>query len=70
MVGEEAPYELMRDEGEPPIYGGLRPNHRREIRATRNLTGKEKASKRCGRGRTRGRDRRKEIRITLEQNTE
>ena len=50
MVGEEAPHELMRDEGEPPIHGGLRPNHRGEICATRNLAGKEKAGKRCGKG--------------------
>jgi hypothetical protein len=28
MVGEEAPHELMRDGGEPPIHGGLRPDHR------------------------------------------
>ena len=51
MVGKEAPHELMRDGGEPPIRGGLRPDHRGGIRATRNLAGKEKASKRCGRGR-------------------
>jgi hypothetical protein len=50
LVGEEAPHELMRDGGEPPIRGGLRPDHRGEIRATRNLAGKEKAGKRCGRG--------------------
>jgi hypothetical protein len=55
MVGEEAPHELMRDGGEPPIRGGLRPDHRGEIRATRNLAGKEKAGKRCGRGDARGR---------------
>jgi hypothetical protein len=45
LVDEEAPHELMRDGGEPPIYGGLRPDHRREIHATLNLTGKEKAGK-------------------------
>jgi hypothetical protein len=54
MVGEEAPHELMRDGGEPPIRGGLRPDHRGGIRATRNLAGKEKAGKRRGRGGTRG----------------
>jgi hypothetical protein len=58
MVGEEAPHELMRDGGEPPIHGGLRPDHHGEIRATRNLARKEKAGKRCGKGDARG-DRRK-----------
>jgi hypothetical protein len=38
----------MRDGGEPPIRGSLRPDHHEEVRATRNLTGKEKAGKRCG----------------------
>ena len=50
MVGEEAPHELMRDGGEPPIRGGLRPDHCVGIRATHNLAEKEKAGKRCGRG--------------------
>jgi hypothetical protein len=50
MVGEEAPHELMRDWGELPIHGGLRPDHRGGIRATHNLAGKEKGGKRCGRG--------------------
>jgi len=49
LVGEEAPHELMRDGGEPPSHGGLRPDHRGEIRTTLNLARKEKASKRCGR---------------------
>jgi hypothetical protein len=49
MVGEEAPHELMRDGGELPIRGGLRPDHRGEIHATRNLIEKEKEGKRCGR---------------------
>jgi hypothetical protein len=53
MVGEEAPHELMRDGGEPPIHGGLRPDHRRGIRATHNLAGKEKAGKKVWEG-TRG----------------
>jgi hypothetical protein len=50
LVGEEAPHELMRDGGEPPICGSLRPDHRGEVHATRNLAGKEKEGKRCGRG--------------------
>jgi hypothetical protein len=66
LVGEEAPQELMRDGGELPIRGGLRPDHRGEIRATRNLAGKEKAGKRCGRGDARERVG-KEIERTLEQ---
>jgi hypothetical protein len=45
----------MRDGGEPPIHGSLRPDHRGEVRATRNLAGKEKAGKRCGRGQSRQR---------------
>ena len=40
MVGEEDLHELMRDGGEPPIHGGLRPDHSGEIRATHNLAGK------------------------------
>jgi hypothetical protein len=40
MVGEEAPHELMRHGGEPPIHGGLKPDHRGGIRATHNLAGK------------------------------
>jgi hypothetical protein len=39
----------MRDGGEMPIHGSLRPNHCGEFHATRNLVGKEKAGKRCGR---------------------
>jgi hypothetical protein len=39
----------MRDGGEPPIHGSLRPDHRGEFCATHNLAGKEKARKRCGR---------------------
>jgi hypothetical protein len=35
----------MRDGGEPPIRGGLRPDHRGEIRATRNLAGKKRQVK-------------------------
>jgi hypothetical protein len=31
LVGEEAPHGLMRDGGELPICGGLRPDHRGEI---------------------------------------
>ena len=50
LVGEEAPHELMRDGGEPPICGSLRPDHRGEVRATHNFSRKEKAGKRCGRG--------------------
>ena len=69
MVGEEAPHELMRDGGELPICGGLRPEHSGGIRATHNLAKKEKAVKKCGRG-TRGGDRRKKIGRTLEQNIE
>ena len=69
MVGEEDPHELMRDEGEPPIRGGLRPDHRGGIRATRNLVEKEKAGKRCGRVRE-GEISEEDIRRTLEQNTE
>jgi hypothetical protein len=69
MVGEEAPHELMKDGGEPPIHGGLRPDHRGRIRATRNLVGKEKAGKRCGRGNARERSQ-ENIERTLEQNTE
>jgi hypothetical protein len=53
LVGEEAPHELMRDGGEPPICGSLRPDHHGEVRATCNLTEKEKAGKRCGRGQSR-----------------
>jgi hypothetical protein len=49
----------MRDGGEPPIRGGLRPDHRGEIRATRNLAGKEKVGKRCGKGGAREGDHRK-----------
>jgi hypothetical protein len=45
LVDEEAPHELMRDGGEPPIHGGLIPNHRGEIHATLNLTEKEKVGK-------------------------
>jgi hypothetical protein len=50
MVGEEAPHELMRDGGEPPIRGGLRPDHRGGIRATRNLAGKKRQVKGVGGG--------------------
>jgi hypothetical protein len=42
LVGEEAPHELMRDGGEPPIHGGLRPDHHGEIHATRNLAEKKR----------------------------
>jgi hypothetical protein len=45
MVGEEAPHGLMRNGGEPPIHGGLRPDHRGEIRATRNLAEKKRQVK-------------------------
>ena len=55
MVGEEDPHELMRDGGEPPIYGGLIPDHCTKIRATRNLVKEEKEGKRCGNGSVRGR---------------
>ena len=48
LVGEEDPHELMRDGGEPPICGSLKPDHCGEVHATRNLAGKEKAGKRCG----------------------
>jgi hypothetical protein len=50
LVGEEASHELMRDGGEPPIRGILRPDHCREVHATHNLARKEKAGKKCGRG--------------------
>jgi hypothetical protein len=69
LVGEEAPHELMRDGGEPPIHGSLRPDHRGEFRATCNLTEKEKTRKRCGRG-SRDRDcKRGEIGRTVEKYT-
>ena len=59
LIGEEAPHGLMRDGGEPPICGGLRPDHRREIRATHNLTEQRKGRK-CGRSRGRREGRKKE----------
>jgi hypothetical protein len=37
----------MRDGGEPPIRRVLRPDHREEDRATRNLTEKEKRQEEC-----------------------
>jgi demethoxyubiquinone hydroxylase (CLK1/Coq7/Cat5 family) len=39
----------MRDGDEPPIRGSLRLDHRGEVSATQNLTGKEKVAKICGR---------------------
>jgi hypothetical protein len=42
----------MRDGGEPPIHRVLRPDHREENRATRNLAERRKGRKS---GRSRGR---------------
>jgi hypothetical protein len=68
MVGEEAPHELMRDGGEPPIHGGLRPDHRREF--VPHTTSLEKKRQVKGvEGGCEG-DRRKKIGRTLEQNIE
>jgi hypothetical protein len=70
MVSEEAPHELMMDRGEPPIHGVLRPNNRGGICATRKLTEKEKAGKRCGKGGCEEEIAEEEIERTLEKNTE
>ena len=71
LVGEEAPHELMRDGDEPPIYGGLRTDHRGDVHATCNLAKKEKKGKRCGRGTDVAEIARGEkIKITLEKYTE
>ena len=68
LVGEEAPHELMRDGGEPPIHGSLRPDHCGEVRATCNLTGKENAEKEVWKGVSCDRDsKRGEIERTLEK---
>jgi hypothetical protein len=70
LVGEEAPHELMRDGGEPPIRGSLRPDHRGEIHATQPRQ-KRKGRKEVWRGGSRDRDRKRgEIRRTLEKYTE
>ena len=45
LVGEEAPHELMRDGGEPPIHRVLKPDHREEDCATHNLAEKRKGRK-------------------------
>jgi hypothetical protein len=71
LVGEEAPHELMRDGGEPPIHGSLRPDHRGEVHATRNLDRKKKRQERGVEGGSRDRDRKRgEIGRTLEKYTE
>ena len=70
MVGEEAPHELMRDGGELPIHGDLRPDQCLEICATHNLSRKEKAGKRCGKGGCEAKIVEEEIGRTLEQDTE
>jgi hypothetical protein len=50
----------MRDGGEPPIRRVLRPDHREEDRATRNLAEKRKGRKSVrSRGRREGKKRRK-----------
>jgi hypothetical protein len=47
----------MRDGGEPPIHRVLRPDHREEDRATRNLAEKRKGRKSVrSRGQTRGKE--------------
>jgi hypothetical protein len=38
----------MRDGGEPPIHGVLRPDHREEDRATHNLAERRKGRKSVG----------------------
>jgi hypothetical protein len=49
----------MRDGGEPPIRRVLRPDHREEDRATRNLAEKRKGRKSVrSRGQTRGKEER------------
>jgi hypothetical protein len=51
MVGGEAPQELMRGWGGPPIRKALRPDHGRKIHATHNLAGGcKKESVGVGRG--------------------
>jgi hypothetical protein len=51
MVGGEAPQELMRGWGRPPIRKALRPDYGWKIRATHNLAGGcKKESVGVGRG--------------------
>jgi hypothetical protein len=54
----------MRDGGEPPIRRVLRPDHREEDRATRNLAERRKGRKSV---RSRGRREGKKKRRTLEK---
>jgi hypothetical protein len=45
----------MRDGDEPPIRGSLRPDHRGEVRATRNLAEKKRQERGVGGGQSRQR---------------